>query len=335
MDDRQIQLRDWACSELSLESASVSWRSVAGDASARRYFRLIDGPAHWVCMDAPPQWENPRAFAAVQEILADAGIRVPKIYSSNLERGFMVLEDLGDTLLQGALAAATADQYYSAALDMLFRIQSISCDNLNLPAYDAGILSEELSRFSQWFCSAWLKIEVDQALFAELEERLVASAQEQPRVLVHLDFHSRNLLLLPDDSLATIDFQDARIGGLCYDLAGLLRDCYIRWPRDRVSGWLLRYRKRLLAAGRPAGRDDQEFVRWFDWIGLQRHLKVLGNFARLAVRDQRPDYLADMPLVIEYIEEVLSAYPEFEPFHHWLSAEVKPRLQQRLQEAGI
>ena len=161
---------------------------------------------------------------------------------------------------------------------------------------------------------------------------MVADALEQPQVFVHRDFHSRNLLLR-SGALATIDFQDAVIGPLCYDLVSLLRDCYICWPPARVRSWALAYREMLLSAGRPAGDSEAEFLRWFDWIGLQRHLKVLGNFARLALRDGKPAYLADLPLVLHYIREILAVYPEFEDFHRWFDARLGPAIERQAWSA--
>jgi hypothetical protein len=194
-------------------------------------------------------------------------------------------------------------------------------------------MGEELSRFPEWFCVGLLQMELSAAvrkMLAQLADRLIEQACQQPRVLVHRDYHSRNLLLLPDDSLATIDFQDAVVGPLCYDLVSLLKDCYICWPAQQVRQWALGYRERLLALGRPAGADEQQFLRWFDWIGLQRHLKVLGNFSRLALRDGKNNYLRDIPQVLHYILEVLAQYEELESVLSWFEEEITPRVGQIL-----
>ena len=191
------------------------------------------------------------------------------------------------------------------------------------------MLSEELSRFSEWFCEGLLKIplgETEQALLGELEEALIAAAQQQPQVFVHRDYHSRNLMLMPGGELGLIDFQDAVVGPLCYDLVSLLRDCYIRWSPLQVKNWALAYRGRLQAAGLPAGEDEGQFLRWFDWVGLQRHLKVLGNFARLSLRDDKHVYLRDIPLVSEYVQAVLAEYAEFADFAQWYGEQVQPRI---------
>ena len=328
MGEREEQLRQWAAAELGSHSADESgWSSVAGDASSRRYFRLGRGENSWICVDAPPATENNDAFLLVRGLLASAGLRVPALLAVDSARGFMLLEDFGDSLLLDQLKELNADSYYQRALDMLLPMQAIDDDGL--PSYSAAVLSEELSRFSEWFCEGLLKIplgETEQALLGELEEALIAAAQQQPQVFVHRDYHSRNLMLMPGGELGLIDFQDAVVGPLCYDLVSLLRDCYIRWSPLQVKNWALAYRGRLQAAGLPAGEDEGQFLRWFDWVGLQRHLKVLGNFARLSLRDDKHVYLRDIPLVSEYVQAVLAEYAEFADFAQWYGEQVQPRI---------
>jgi hypothetical protein len=332
MDERQQRLREWAKVVLGVSGAGVCWNSVAGDASARRYFRLQDQPGQsWICMDAPPQTEKNAEFVDIRERLERGGVRVPALLAADFEHGFMALEDLGDRLLLSSLSADSVDARYQQAMTMLLDVQALPTVGEQLPVYSAAVLGEELSRFSEWFCTGLLEIELSppvRAMLTQLEDCLIEQACEQPRVLVHRDYHSRNLLLLTDDSLATIDFQDAVIGPLCYDLVSLLRDCYICWPAELVRQWALGYREQLLALGRPAGADPQQFLRWFDWIGLQRHLKVLGNFSRLALRDGRDSYLREIPLVLHYIVEVLAQYPDLEPVRNWFEEEITPRVGQ-------
>jgi aminoglycoside/choline kinase family phosphotransferase len=330
MDERQQCLQDWAKAVLSVPAAGACWNSVAGDASARRYFRLRDQAGRsWICMDAPPQTEKNAAFVDIRKRLECGGVRVPALLAADFEGGFMVLEDLGDQLLLASLSADSVDVRYQQAMAMLLDLQALPTAGEQLPAYSASVLGEELSRFSEWFCAGLLEIELSptvRAMFVCLADRLIEAASEQPRVLVHRDYHSRNLLVLPDDSLATIDFQDAVVGPLCYDLVSLLRDCYIRWPGQQVRQWALGYREQLVALGRPAGADAQQFLRWFDWIGLQRHLKVLGNFSRLAQRDGKRNYLQDIPLVLRYILEVLAQYDELASVLNWFGEEITPRV---------
>ena len=225
------------------------------------------------------------------------------------------------------------DDHYRRACDLLSRLARLAPDELDLPAYDRILLEEELGRFSDWFVKGLLGHEPspdERELMRALFDRLVDSALEQPRVLVHRDFHSRNLMLQPGGELAVIDFQDAVTGPVSYDLVSLLRDCYIQWPAERVRSWALAHRDRLREAGLLQPVDDACFLRWFDWIGLQRHIKVLGTFARLYLRDGKPAYLQDLPLVIEYVREVLNDYADEEPafaaFSQWFEQKLLPKI---------
>jgi len=325
------ELLPWACGALGAPAAGAALRPVAGDASNRRYFRLSLAGRDYIVAEAPPATENNRAFLQVHELLAAAGVRVPALYAADLDRGFLLLEDLGDRLLLPALDSQTSDQHYNQALDILQQMASVDASALPLPAYDAILLGEELGRFPAWFARALLDCTptaAEERLFASLSRKLVDSALEQPKVLVHRDFHSRNLMLLEGGALAVIDFQDAVVGPVTYDLVSLLRDCYIRWPADRVRAWALCYRDRLVAAGLLEPVTDERFLRWFDWMGLQRHIKVLGTFARLFLRDGKPQYLNDLPLVLAYVEEVLDQYAKSEPvfaeFRAWLQGRLSP-----------
>jgi aminoglycoside/choline kinase family phosphotransferase len=336
MDDRQRQLQHWSKQALALSGSGLDWTTVAGDASSRRYFRLRQGVASWICVDAPPASEKNQAFIDVRALLAEAGVRVPALIEWELQQGFLLLEDLGDQLLLGLLNTQTAPAYYQQALAMLFKLQTGVPFNDRVPLYSEEILREELSRFSRWFCGDLLGLEFsvqDLAILQSAEGQLIESATAQPQTLVHLDYHSRNLLMLPAGEIATIDFQDARWGPLCYDLVSLLRDCYVRWPEQQVEAWALQYRRRLLAGGQDVGTDEAQFLRWFDWMGLQRHIKVLGNFSRLAIQDNKPGYLADIPLVLDYIVNVLGKYQEFAELQHWLGDRVMPRVDAALDRA--
>ena len=328
MDQRQSALRAWAAAALGLQESDVTWEVVTADASNRRYFRMCYGERSHVCADSPPDTENNDAFLAVRSLLSAAGLPVPALLGVDLERGFLLLQDFGDRHLQQALDRDDPPADYLGALDLLLDIQSVDGAAAGLPQYDRELLSEEYSRFYQWFCRTFLEMpeqSEDLELVQGLGELLVDSALSQPRVLVYRDYHCRNLMQRPDGSLGLIDFQDAVIGPLCYDLASLLRDCYIRWDPAQVVDWALGYREQLLARQRPAGDSEEQFLRWFDWIGLHRHLKVLGNFTRLALRDDKPGYLKDLPMVLRYIREVLVRYPEFSRFNEWFDARVVPR----------
>lgn len=327
MDAREAELHSYAVGVTGVDADAATWEPVAGDASARRYFRLAAGQRSVICADAPPATEKNTEFVAVQALLADAGLPVPALLGHDLARGFLVLEDFGHRHLQDELDPLHPPADYLGALDLLAKIQSVDVSAAGLPAYDAALLGEELSRFPEWFCGAYLGLELEpaeSALIDTLDRALVTEAAEQPQVLVYRDYMCRNLLLKPDGGLGLIDFQDAVVGPLCYDLASLLKDCYLCWPPQQVQRWALDFREALLAAGRPAGDSDATFLRWFDWIGLQRHIKVLGNFTRLALRDGKPGYLGDIPLVLHYVREVLPRYPEFADFAAWWQGRIEP-----------
>lgn len=326
-------LLPWALAELGADAgARPELVAVAGDASARRYFRFRHEMRRYVVAEAPPATEKNTEFADIARLLRSAGINAPCVYALDPERGFLLLEDLGDQLLLPLLDEDSVDHWYGEAFDVLLSLSRIGLAQPRaVPArYDRELLGEELGRFPQWFVEGLLGVDLtagDRAVLAALDTLLVDSALSQPRVLVHRDFHSRNLMVT-EGGLAVIDFQDAVMGPVTYDLVSLLRDCYVRWPADRVRAWALDYRARALAAGVLAPVDDREFLRWFDWMGLQRHLKVLGTFARLHLRDGKDSYLADLPLVLRYIDEALAAYRDAEPviaaFGGWFAERLAP-----------
>jgi len=329
-------LLPWARGALGLDAALPGQlEPVAGDASNRRYFRLRCPRGAVVVMEAPPATENNAAFLAVQQALQSRGVRVPDILAVDMARGYLLLEDLGDRLLLPALSPATAERWYGLAFGILDRLARDTGVGL-AAAYDAPLLREELSRLPAWFLERLLGLTLtaqERDLLAAVEELLVDSALAQPQVLVHRDFHSRNLMIQGDGELAVIDFQDAVRGPVTYDLVSLLRDCYIRWPEARVEGWALAYRERLCRAGLLEGVDAPTFLRWFDLMGLQRHLKVLGTFARLYLRDHKPGYLQDLPLVLLYVEQALARraaeQPALAELERWWRQRVQPRVAQQ------
>ncbi len=314
---------------------------VAGDASHRRYFRLRLGDASYILVDAPPRTEKNAEFLAVRALLEKAGITVPALLGSDLEQGFLLLGDLGDRLLLPELDAGNVGERYRGAFDILLKLARLAPASPDWPAYDEALLSEELSRFPEWFVGRLL----GQGLGSGGEQAwnalcglLIESALAQPRVLVHRDFHSRNLMLQPGGELAVIDFQDAVVGPITYDLVSLLRDCYIRWPAADVESWALEYRDRLVEAGIVEPLDDGSFIRWFDLMGLQRHLKVLGTFARLYLRDDKTAYLDDLPLVLAYVGEILEKYresiPVFAEFADVITAQLGPVIARQAWSAN-
>lgn len=318
-------LLPWVVDTLA-DSKIVSLSPVAGDASARRYYRLSSAGQTYIAVEAPPASEKNAEFLAVQATLAAAGVKVPELIAVDLTRGFLLLEDLGERLLLDELTADNADRLYGEAFDVLQQIAAAGSPAAGWPGYDPALLAEELGRFPQWFVGRLLSLgDMDTAIWQPVVRLLTDNAIAQPQVLVHRDFHSRNLMLQADGTLGVIDFQDAVLGPVTYDLVSLLRDCYVRWEPDEVRAWALAYRQRDAV---PGAVSDANFLRWFDLMGLQRHLKVLGTFARLHLRDGKPGYLDDLPLVVQYVRECLAqyhdAFDEIAAFSAWFESSVMP-----------
>ncbi len=324
--ERFNALSSWLGSVLNI--SQVTLIPVAGDASFRRYFRINHGQQSFIVMDAPPERENVEGFVEVGKLFAQAGIRVPKVFECDLKRGFLLLEDFGDQAYFSVLNSNNADYFYHQAMSALEQIQCrIDASNTLLPAYDQALLKRELELFREWFLASWLALEIPGRLWQGLCQVLVQNAQEQPQVCVHRDFHSRNLMVLHDDTPGVLDFQDAVIGPITYDLVSLLKDCYIEWPQHRVDAWRESYRQQLLDQGRVIDACQWQF--WFDRMGIQRHLKACGIFVRLWLRDQKPQYLQDIPRVLKMLLASCRRDPEFEDFTHFLSQEVMPAVNRR------
>lgn len=308
-NDRAIERLAWTRAVLGAPDASLQVASA--DASFRSYWRVHTDAGPRIVMDAPPAHEDVRPWLEIAGRLQAAGVDAPAVLASDAERGFVLMDDLGSDTLLPALDADRVDGLYARALALLERMQ-LRVDATGLPNYDEPRLVDELELMPEWFLRRHLGFTPDceQWDVVELAFRtLVNAALEQPRVFVHRDFHSRNLMLRADGSIATIDFQDAVRGPITYDLVSLLRDCYIAWPDPQVHAWVEQYRCRLLAAG-MAVADAPTFLRWFDLMGLQRHIKVLGIFCRLWYRDGKRGYLADLPRVWSYVRAVGARYPE-------------------------
>jgi len=256
---------------------------------------------------------------------------VPQVEASDARRGFVLLEDLGSSSFLSQLQAdGDVEALYQDALAALLRIQIAGRElHHELPRYDREVLARELELMPQWFCARHLQLslgDTERALLESTFEFLIAEALAQPVVFVHRDFHSRNLMVVGAGNPGIIDFQDALAGPCGYDLVSLLKDCYIGWPRARVESWVRGYRARLIAAGGDGGRDESMFLRWFDLIGLQRHIKVLGIFARLWYRDGKRGYLDDLPRTLDYVRDSAHRYPELQQFSHWLETRLAPAL---------
>ncbi len=312
-----------------LDTPALELRPASADASFRSYWRgWRDGGGSVIVMDAPPEHEDIRPWLDVDARLCRAGLAAPRVLAADPESGFIAMQDLGDRTYLPELDAASVDILYADALDALLRMQR-DVDAQGLPRYDEPHLVAEMELLPRWFLERHLGVRLDCGTRDVLEiafRQLVNAALAQPVAFVHRDFHSRNLLVLDADGPGIIDFQDAVLGPLTYDLVSLLRDCYIVWPETRVERWALDYRLRLIDAGLlPVHVGPQAFLRSFDLMGLQRHLKVLGIFCRLWYRDGKRGYLADLPRVYAYAMDVARRYPELAPLAALLERAVADR----------
>ena len=301
--DREQSLHDWIKDTVGLGKFSV--RLLAGDASFRRYFRVQTDSLNYVAMDAPPAKEDCHPFVDITRRLRSAQVNAPTIHHQNLEQGFLLLDDFGDALYLEQLSSSNADSLYQDALKTLLRIQSI--DASTLPAYSHKLLLQEMGLFSEWFLQAHLGLELDDEVNSNLDQcfqQLAQSALAQPQVFVHRDYHSRNLVMTSSDNPGVLDYQDAVRGPVTYDLVSLLRDCYVAWPQAQVENWGLEYRDKAVANGIIQPVVDHAFLKWFDLMGIQRHLKAIGIFSRLNIRDSKPGYLNDIPRTLGYILDV-------------------------------
>ena len=325
---RQQQLTNWLENEL--QGTQFSIAPASADASFRRYFRVTLSDRTMVVMDAPPEHENCEPFLHVAEIFAAAGVHVPRVIAQDLAQGFLLLTDLGNTTYLEALNEATAFDLYRDAMDALIRIQQSSRPGV-FPAYDATLLTREMRLFPEWYVAKHLGATLDdkqQAVLQQAFDGLNRNIQAQGQVYVHRDYHSRNLMVC-DDNPGILDFQDAVYGAITYDLVSLFKDAYIRWEEEQVLDWVVRYWEKARKAGLPVPQDISEFYRDFEWMGVQRHLKVLGIFARLYHRDGKDGYLKDLPLVMDYLRRACDRYIELRPLLHLLS-----QLEDRQPQAG-
>ncbi len=329
-DEREQRLTQWVAQEFGLESSQLQLQSVASDAGFRRYYRFSN-PSHWLAVDAPPQTENTHQFVALARYLGKHQVNAPKILVADEDAGLLLVEDFGDELLYKHLNLHSATTQYQQVFDALLKIQACPDQPALIPRYDRDLLRRELQLFSDWFVESLLDHPLsleEKSLLNELFTQVEERALKQPQTFVHRDFHSRNLLVCKDSSLGIIDFQGALWGPCTYDLVSLLRDCYLRWPAEKVTEWALHYRQLAVTAGLLAPRiSEAHYLEWFDWMGFQRHIKVLGIFSRLNLRDQKKHYLKDLPLVIRYTLEIAERYPTLQPFAEWFTSTLLPKAQ--------
>lgn len=310
------QLRDaWLKNLFPNTSFNVSIASA--DASFRSYFRVSMAARTLIVMDAPPAHENCLSFIHIAQLFLQAGVHVPEVLAQNLEQGFLLLTDLGDTTYLQALHKDNISQtceLYGAATDALIAIQRASRAD-TLPHYDEAMLLREMRLFPEWYIAKHFQIVLDEKQSVALEasfKRILQNNLAQPQVYVHRDYHSRNLMVsIPNPGI--LDFQDAVYGPITYDLVSLFKDAYISWNEADTLDWLIRYWEKARAAGLPIHADFAEFYRDYEWMGVQRHLKVLGIFARLYHRDGKAGYLKNLPLVMKYLRDACERYEELKP----------------------
>ena len=318
-DVRLQHLKVWLDEQLATLFANEGWGPVppatltaaSSDASFRRYFRWEGEGRSFVVMDAPPPQENCKPFVDIADFLRTCQINVPKIYAQDLERGFLLLNDLGNKTFLNVINSTNADELFKDAIEALLAFQQLPMTT-PLPSYDVALLRRELELFPEWYVRAHLGVEFNEqqlGAWQRVSGLLIDSALAQPQVLVHRDFMPRNLMLsIPNPGV--LDFQDAVYGPVTYDITCLFKDAFLSWPEERVRVWLQDYWKLALPLGIPVQRDFEEFLRASDLMGVQRHLKVIGIFARICHRDGKPRYLADVPRFFSYIEAVLARRPE-------------------------
>lgn len=329
MGQRLKKLSQWVQQQAADQEMQVAQElePVSGDASFRRYFRARGETGSWIAVDAPPEHEDCEPFIAIAQGWLAQGVPVPRVIASDLDQGFMLLDDFGDQLLLSVLDERSVEAHYTQALELLRQIQRTT--NPQLPPYDRVMLAREMALFPEWFLTRLLGLELSEdeyKLIGLMARLLIESAQSQPQVSVHRDYHARNLMLREDGGIGVIDFQDAVQGPVTYDLVSLLRDCYIDWTDEQVRFWSEAFRQRLLKDGIEAGEPGL-FQQQFDLMGMQRHLKVLGIFSRLWLRDGKEGYLDDLPRTLSYVYRASARYEELDTFTRWLEQRVIPAFE--------
>ncbi len=312
MDHRQQALMSWAKAVSPIQSPT--WEALAGDASFRRYFRIGSPDISYVVMDAPPGQEKCEPFIEIADALRQQGVLTPEIFASDLANGFLLLSDFGDTVLLNALTPDNADALYTKALTTLSVLQS--CRSVVLPDFTADFMFNELLLFQEWFLEKHLKRALshnNKKMLHDFFRWLTNTISHQPTVFMHRDYHSANLMVLPSGQIGVLDFQDAFRGPVTYDVVSLLRDCYIAWPTESVTRWALQYRDQVALKV-----SNDEFLAWFDLMGLQRHLKALLTFSRKYRRDHNDHYLKHIPPALHYIMTVSACYPECKNFSDFI-----------------
>lgn len=331
LDTRQQALHNWLSSTLQKPFQLIP---VVGDASFRRYFRVQLQDSSLIAMDSPPEKEDCKPFIQLAHRLGQLNLQVPQILAADENEGYLLISDLGDQLYHYNLNSENADSLYRNALRDLVIIHSDYRGAMDtLPAFGWQAMLNELTLFTEWFLQKYLELNLSENnlnLLQQTYNTLLKSATEQPQTFVHRDYHSRNLMILPDNQVGILDFQDAVIGPITYDLVSLIRDCYIDWPLAQVHTWALAFYHDLKQANIISDVDEKTFMRWFDLMGIQRHLKAIFIFARKYLRDNNDFYLQFIPRALNYVNEVCTHYPELNDFQQLMQKTILPAWQNRV-----
>lgn len=325
MTERLKSIEKWLCEDLGYNGVSLS--PASEDASFRQYFRASWGQETAIVMDAPPDKEDCKPFIEITGRLRECGVNAPGIRASNLQQGFLLLDDFGSELYLDVLTSENADRLYRDAVHAIVKFQGKG-RTAGLPEYDSQLLIQEMELFRDWLVGRHLQIEITSSIdkiFNDVFLYLSESALEQPRVFVHRDYHSRNLMYLENNNPGILDYQDAVNGPVTYDLVSLFRDCYIKWPREKVLLWLKAY-KDSYGHSWARSTSDEKFLRWFDLMGAQRHLKASGIFARLLYRDGKQGFMRNVPRTLTYILDLEGDYPGLSSLIGFIKDMVVPRL---------
>ena len=328
MSDRYNSLQNWLTEILG--TSVFNLKPASEDASFRTYHRLFLKNKTFIVMDAPPEQENCKAFIKITKKLRACDVNVPIIHNVNIEQGFLLLSDLGNDLYLDKLNKSSIYELYSDALSTLVAIQ-VLVNVGGVDEYDKSLLINEMNLFREWLIEKHLNIKLSDSqvkILTKLFDLLVNNALQQPKVFVHRDFHSRNLMVTKENNPGVIDYQDAVYGPISYDLVSILKDCYIKWPKEEINKWVDFYLNKLYEEKAQYRINRDEFVRWFDLMGVQRHLKASGIFARLSHRDGKHNFLEDIPRTLSYILDLKEAYEELRPICIILEELVLPRLKE-------
>jgi N-acetylmuramate 1-kinase len=327
MSERFESLNLWLSDVL--DSHDFELKPASEDASFRSYYRLFIGDKTLIVMDAPPPEEDCEPFVRITKTIIVCGVNAPSIHHMDLQQGFLVLDDFGNDLYLDKLDTSTADELYFDAIKTLVRLQT-SADVKELPNYDEPLLRREMQLFTEWLLAKHLNIELNDnqnKAIAALFDLLVENALQQPQTFVHRDFHSRNLMITSESNPGVIDYQDAVHGPISYDLVSLLKDCYIKWNRDEINHWLDFYLEQQAKKGTAI--DREQFKRWFDLMGVQRHLKASGIFARLSHRDGKHGFLKDIPRTLSYIVDLKQDYKELVFLCELIEESILPQFEEQ------